>query len=74
MKNFRDSASRKMITGNIVSFLKDIENWVVSSVDDQLSFVTEAGDVEDWGGMSKNSKEKILKDLKGYSEHIRKQL
>tara|TARA_Y100001938_G_C7957010_1_gene362237 strand:- start:64 stop:642 length:579 start_codon:yes stop_codon:yes gene_type:complete len=65
---------RKMITGNIVSFLKDIENWVVSSVDDQLSFVTEAGDVEDWGGMSKNSKEKILKDLKGYSEHIRKQL
>mgnify|MGYP003132516769 FL=1 len=65
---------RKMISGNIVSFLEDIENWVSNSVNDQLSFVTEAGDVEDWGGMSKNTKEKILKDLKGYSEHIRKQL
>ena len=65
---------RKMITGNIKEFVNDIESWVLNSINDKNSFVTEAGDVEDWGGMSKNSKEKILNDLKDYTSRIRKQL
>ena len=63
-----------MITGNIKEFVNDIENWVLNSLQDKNSFVTEAGDIEDWGDMSKENKEKILKDLKIYTQHIRKQL
>tara|TARA_B100000683_G_C12437354_1_gene534474 strand:- start:543 stop:1124 length:582 start_codon:yes stop_codon:yes gene_type:complete len=65
---------RKMITGNIKEFVNDIENWVINSLQDKNSFVTEAGDIEDWGDMSKDNKEKILEDLKVYTQHIRKQL
>ena len=65
---------RKMITGNIKEFVNDIESWVLNSINDKNSFVTEAGDLEDWGGMSKKSKDKILNDLKDYTFRIRKQL
>ena len=65
---------RRMITGNIKEFVKDIENWVMNSLDDKNSFVTEAGDVEDWGNMSNKAKKEILDNLKGYTDHIRKQL
>ena len=65
---------RRMITGNIKEFVKDIENWVINSLDDKNSFVTEAGDVEDWGNMSNKAKKEILDNLKGYTDHIRKQL
>ena len=65
---------RKMITGNIKEFVNDIESWVLNSINDKSSFVTEAGDVEDWGGMSNKAKKKILQDLKDYTSRIRKQL
>ena len=65
---------RSMIKGNIKSFIDDIEQWVLSTVDNKLSFVTEQGDVEDWQGMSSNTKKKILEDLKNYTSYIRKQL
>lgn len=65
---------KSMIQGNIKAFIDDIEEWVLATVDNKLSFVTEQGDVEDWQGMSTNSKKKILADLKNYTSHIRKQL
>ena len=65
---------KSMIKGNIKSFIDDIEEWVLATVDNKLSFVTEQGDVEDWQGMSSNSKRKILEDLKSYTTYIRKQL
>lgn len=63
-----------MITGNIKEFISDIESWVLNSINDKSSFVTEAGDIEDWGGMSNKAKKKILQDLKDYTNRIRKQL
>jgi|TARA_B100001564_G_scaffold344196_1_gene341522 hypothetical protein len=65
---------KKMITGNIKEFISDIESWVLNSINDKSSFVTEAGDIEDWGGMSNKAKKKILQDLKDYTNRIRKQL
>lgn len=64
----------RMIKGNIGEFVNDIERWILDSLNDKNSFVTEAGDIEDWGDISKESKQKILKDLKEYSSYVRKQL
>ena len=64
----------RMIKGNIKEFVDDIERWILNSVEDKHTFVTEAGDVEDWGGMSNNTKSKILKDLKDYTTTIRKHI
>ena len=64
----------RMIKGNIKEFVDDIERWILNSVEDTHTFVTEAGDVEDWGGMSNTTKSKILKDLKDYTTTIRKHI
>lgn len=60
-----------MMSGNISGFIKDVENWVLESFQDTGKFVTEDGDVEDWGGMSNKFKEKITKDLKEYTDLLR---
>ena len=65
---------KKMIHGNAKEFVDDIERWILDSVNDSHTFVTEAGDVEDWGGMNKETKAKILKDLKDYTTTIRKHI
>ena len=59
------------MSGNISGFIKDVENWFLESLEDKGNFVTEEGDVEDWGGMSNKFKEKITKDLKEYTNLLR---
>ena len=64
---------KKMMSGNVEEFLKDIEAWVLESLEDNISMVTEQGDVEDWKGMDSSYKKNITDNLKQYSDFIRKQ-
>lgn len=64
---------KRMMSGNVEGFLKDIESWVLESLDDNISMVTEQGDVEDWKGMDKTYKKEVISNLKGYTDFIRKQ-
>ncbi len=59
------------MSGNINTFADDIESWVIESISEANNIVTEDGTVEDWGGMNKEYKEKILKDLKTYVDNLR---
>lgn len=63
---------KKMMSGNIEEFIKDMENWVIESLEDNITMVTEQGDKEDWGSLSTTYKEKITKDLQDYISHLRK--
>lgn len=65
---------KKIMSGNISAFADDIENWVIESINDTNTIVTEDGTVEDWGGMNKEYKEKILKDLKTYVDNLRSRI
>ena len=65
---------QRMIKGNAREVVKDIENWVLDSVNDKHTFVTEQGAIEDWGGMNEKTKEKILKDLKEFTTIMRKHI
>jgi len=65
---------KRMVSGNIKAFVEDIENWVVESFEDKITMVTEQGDVEDWKGMDDNYKSKILKDIKDYTDILRKHI
>lgn len=62
---------KQMVSGNIRGFITDMENWVLESLEENITMVTEQGDVEDWKGMDKGFKQKILKDLKGYTDLLR---
>ena len=62
---------KKIMSGNISTFADDIENWVLESIDDSTNMVTEDGTIEDWGGMNKEYRDKILDDLKTYVKNLR---
>ena len=66
-----EAYEKKMMSGNISNFIKDIEAWVFESLGSSNSVVTEDGVVEDWGGMSNSYKDKIIEDLKGYVELLK---
>jgi hypothetical protein len=65
---------KKVMSGNINTFADDIESWVVESISEANNVVTEDGTIEDWGGMNKDYKEKILKDLKTYVTNLRSRI
>ena len=64
----------RMIKGNAKQVIDDIERWILDSVNDTHTFVTEQGVIEDWGGMNKETKEKILNDLKEFTTTMRKHI
>lgn len=66
-----DDYEKRMLSGDLKAFANDIEAWVLESIDNSSTHVTEHGDVEDWRGMSKDYKDKILKDLKEYLTNLR---
>lgn len=65
---------KKMMSGNIKGFISDMEAWITESLEEKISIVTEQGDVEDWGGLSKSYKDGIVSSLRKYvdllKEHI----
>ena len=61
---------KQMMKGNLKEFAKDIENWIKESLNDSISMVTEQGDTESWGDISKKEKEKILTNLNDYLKVI----
>lgn len=64
----------RMLQGNMKAFAKDIEEWALDAINSKSTFVTEAGDIEDWKSNSDKDKE-ILKNVQQYisyiSEHIK---
>ena len=60
---------KRMMQGNMKAFAHDVENWAMDLVNGKDSFVTEAGDIEDW--QSNKAKEKdILKNVRQYIAHL----
>jgi hypothetical protein len=55
-----------MINGSIDAFSKDLSAWVNQYVDYNPSYVTEAGDIEDWHSNDVKQKNKVLENLKEF--------
>lgn len=64
---------KRMIEGNMKSFIEDINQWAADHVNMSSNFVTEQGDIEKWTN-NKSQSEKIINNIKQYtdklSEHI----
>lgn len=65
---------KKMIQGNIRTFVKDLEKWTKEFIEEESTYVTEQGDIEDWGKVNKKFKNNILSNLKEYQNIIKKHL
>lgn len=59
----------RMMQGNLKQFAEDIEQWAMSRVNDVDTFVTEAGDIENWNSNS-SEKKKLMENVKQYLKHI----
>jgi hypothetical protein len=64
-----DKYEERMMQGNMKAFANDVEQWALDLVNTQDTFVTEAGDIEDW--QSNKAKDKdILKNVRQYISHL----
>ena len=64
-----DQYEQRMMQSNMKSFAKDIEQWAIDIMSNSSTYVTEAGDIEDWKSNSNKSKE-ILKNVRQYISHL----
>ena len=63
----------RMMQGNMKAFANDIEQWAIDFINAKDSFVTEAGDIEDWTSNSSKNKEVML-NVKQYLTHLAEHL
>lgn len=61
---------KQMMHGNIKEFAKEVEAWIVESLQNNISMVTEQGDTESWADISNTKKQEILKNLNEYLKVI----
>jgi len=64
-----DKYEERMMQGNMKAFANDVEQWALALVNTQDTFVTEAGDIEDWQSNKTKDKE-ILKNVRQYVTHL----
>ena len=60
---------KRLMQGNMKAFAQDVEQWAIDLINTKDTFVTEAGDVEDWKSNSNKDKE-ILKNVREYITHL----
>jgi len=65
---------KRMMQGNMKAFVDDIESWVLDSIDNDSTYVTEQGDVEDWGKMSKEYKKQVIDALADLRDTLQSKL
>ena len=66
-----ESYEKNMMLGSRNAFARDVEQWVLDSLETTNTFVTEQGDVEDWNSNDSNFKEQLTSNLQEYLKHIR---
>jgi hypothetical protein len=65
------SYEKNMMQGSLKAFARDVEQWVLASLEATNTFVTEQGDVEDWNSNDSKFKEQLSSNLQEYLKHIR---
>ena len=64
---------RAMVTGNMKIFARDLEIWAIEQLQESsMGFVTEQGDIEDWGKSSNKSQLEFIKKVKEYKKQVDK--
>lgn len=65
-----DQYEKRMMQGNMRAFADDIQQWALEMVNTKDTFVTEAGDIEDWRGDTTAKDNQLLNNVKQYLNHL----
>lgn len=66
-----EAYEKNMMQGSMKAFAKDVEQWVIDTLEATNTFVTEQGDVEDWNSNESKFKEQVNNNLQQYLKHLR---
>lgn len=66
-----ESYEKNMMQGSMKAFARDVEQWVLDTLSETNSFVTEQGDLEDWNSNSENFKKQLNNNLQEYLKHLK---
>jgi hypothetical protein len=66
-----ESYEKNMMQGSMKAFARDIEQWVLDSLEYTDTYVTEQGDVEDWNNNDTKFKTQINEKLQEYLKHLK---
>jgi L-lactate utilization protein LutB len=66
-----ESYERNMMQGSMKAFARDVEQWVLNTLSETNSFVTEQGDLEDWNSNTENFKKQLNSNLQEYLKHLK---
>jgi hypothetical protein len=66
-----ESYERNMMQGSMKAFARDIEQWVLDTLSETNSFVTEQGDLEDWNSNTEIFKKQLNNNLQEYLKHLK---
>lgn len=66
-----ESYEKNMMQGSLKAFARDVEQWVLNTLEDTNTFVTEQGDIEDWNNADSKFKEQISSNLQEYLKHLK---
>jgi len=69
-----DAYEKAMIQGSLRAFMRDVEQFVLDSISDVDTFVTEQGDIENWNSNKHHTDTKLTQDLKEFLQHVKKHL
>jgi hypothetical protein len=66
-----EAYAKRMLQGNMIAFAADIEAWVLESLNETDTFVTEQGDIEDWKNNNTKFKKEVLDKLQEYLKNLK---
>ena len=66
-----ESYEKNMMQGSVKAFARDVEQWVLESLETANTFVTEQGDIEDWNSNDSKFKQQINTKLQEYLKHLK---
>lgn len=62
---------KRMMEGNMKAFVKDLEQWLLSQLENDTSIVTEQGVIEDWKNDSAKVNEVLKQRVYEYIEYVK---
>lgn len=69
-----ESYEKNMIQGSLKAFMKDVEEFILDSINTTDTFVTEQGDIEDWNNNTAQRNKQLTEGLKDFLQHAKKHL
>lgn len=66
-----ESYEKNMMQGSMKAFARDVEQWVLDTLSETNSFVTEQGDLEDWNSNDESFKKQVNNNLQEYLKHLK---